>query len=75
LLGKIITEGRLPGGLNIKRRSCFISRSTKPTDKANMNDWLCACLMAVNEENAAGHMVVTAPTSAAGVTSGRLLFS
>ena len=33
-----------------------------------INDWLCAYAIAVNEENAAGHMVVTAPTNgAAGV--------
>src|SRR5690606_15723410 len=37
-------------------------------EKATLNDWLCAYAMAVNEENAAGHMVVTAPTNgAAGV--------
>jgi L-serine dehydratase len=37
-------------------------------DDSTANEWLCAYAMAVNEENAAGHMVVTAPTNgAAGV--------
>jgi L-serine dehydratase len=39
------------------------------------NDWLCAYAMAVNEENAAGHMVVTAPTNgAAGVVPAALYY-
>jgi len=63
------TEGCLPGGLNLPRRAkkLFEQLQSKPED-ANVNDWLCAFAMAVNEENAAGHMVVTAPTNgAAGV--------
>jgi len=63
------TEGTLPGGLNLPRRAAglYAQLSSEPTT-ANMNDWLCAYAMAVNEENAAGHMVVTAPTNgAAGV--------
>ena len=65
----LMAEGRLPGGLNIKRRAnALYQQLTNQPDKANMNDWLCAYAMAVNEENAAGHMVVTAPTNgAAGV--------
>jgi len=65
----LVTQGRLPGGLNIRRRApdLFAQLQTYP-EKANINDWLCAYAMAVNEENAAGHMVVTAPTNgAAGV--------
>lgn len=65
----LVAEGRLPGGLNIKRRaySLHLQLQANP-QKANLNDWLCAYAMAVNEENAAGHMVVTAPTNgAAGV--------
>lgn len=65
----LVAEGRLPGGLNIKRRAhaLFLQLQSNP-QKANLNDWLCAYAMAVNEENAAGHMVVTAPTNgAAGV--------
>ena len=63
------TEGVLPGGLNIPRRAKQLHEQLKEKpDKANVNDWLCAYAMAVNEENAAGHMVVTAPTNgAAGV--------
>ncbi len=65
----LVTEGRLPGGLNIKRRAHALYQQLQSNpEKANLNDWLCAYAMAVNEENAAGHMVVTAPTNgAAGV--------
>lgn len=65
----LLTEGILPGGLDIPRRAkaLFEQFKAKP-EEANLNDWLCAYAMAVNEENAAGHMVVTAPTNgAAGV--------
>jgi len=63
------TEGTLPGGLNILRRAKGLHQQlNEQPDKADVNDWLCAYAMAVNEENAAGHMVVTAPTNgAAGV--------
>ena len=63
------TEGILPGGLDIKRRAKHLYEQLQSeTNTANMNDWLCAYAMAVNEENAAGNMVVTAPTNgAAGV--------
>jgi len=62
-------EGTLPGGINIPRRakSLYEDLNNNP-QSANINDWLCAYAMAVNEENAAGNMVVTAPTNgAAGV--------
>lgn len=62
-------EGILPGGLNVKRRAKYLYQSLqlKP-ELSSMNDYLCAYAMAVNEENAAGHVVVTAPTNgAAGV--------
>jgi len=63
------TEGKLPGGLEISRRAKSLYQNLKnDTANANVNDWLCAYAMAVNEENAAGSMVVTAPTNgAAGV--------
>lgn len=63
------SEGVLPGGLNISRRAKELFQSIKNNlVNANINDWLCAYAMAVNEENAAGNMVVTAPTNgAAGV--------
>ena len=62
-------EGILPGGLELPRRARALHRQlVGHPDHANLNDWLCAYAMAVNEENAAGHMVVTAPTNgAAGV--------
>ena len=62
-------EGILPGGLKIQRRAKNLYQDFKNNpENANMNDWLCAYAMAVNEENAAGNMVVTAPTNgAAGV--------
>ncbi len=61
--------GTLPGGLNTPRRAKhLIQRLRAAPAGGNPNDWLCAYAMAVNEENAAGHMVVTAPTNgAAGV--------
>ncbi|BCN94183.1 L-serine dehydratase [Thiomicrorhabdus immobilis] len=63
------TEGILPGGLKVKRRAKNLYQHLLNDDNpVNANDWLCAYAMAVNEENAAGHMVVTAPTNgAAGV--------
>ena len=62
-------EGVLPGGLGIVRRAKALFQDIKNnTDDTTINDWLCAYAMAVNEENAAGNMVVTAPTNgAAGV--------
>ena len=62
-------KGILPGGLNIPRRAQTLHDDLDENPEwANINDWLCAYAMAVNEENAAGHMVVTAPTNgAAGV--------
>lgn len=62
-------EGTLPGGLNISRRAKNLYQQLiDHPDNTNVIDWLCAYAMAVNEENAAGHMVVTAPTNgAAGV--------
>ena len=63
------TDGTLPGAIALPRRAKGLhDRLTTDPDKATLNDWLCAYAMAVNEENAAGHMVVTAPTNgAAGV--------
>lgn len=52
------TEGILPGGLNTKRRAMRLHQSLQnDLENANTSDWLCAYAMAVNEENAAGHMV------------------
>ncbi|MBO6730290.1 MAG: L-serine ammonia-lyase [Maricaulis sp.] len=64
-------DGILPGGLNVKRRAPKMFRDLKeeaknPTDDplAPM-DWINLWAMAVNEENAAGGRVVTAPTNGA----------
>ena len=63
------TDGELPGGLGIQRRAKGLFQKLKNiSSNSNINDWLCTYAMAVNEENAAGNMVVTAPTNgAAGV--------
>lgn len=67
-------DGILPGGLNISRRANAIYRQLLKEHGNNsiqphqVNDWLSVYAMAVNEENAAGGRVVTAPTNgAAGV--------
>ncbi|MDH5545986.1 MAG: L-serine ammonia-lyase [Gammaproteobacteria bacterium] len=59
----------LPGGLNLERRAARLHEQLLSSPKQAENaDWLCAYAMAVNEENAAGNTVVTAPTNgAAGV--------
>ena len=70
----LVTEGILPGGLNVKRRAKGIhdkllaERGLNLTPPHTINDWMSTYAMAVNEENAAGGQVVTAPTNgAAGV--------
>jgi L-serine dehydratase len=66
-------KGILPGGLKVKRRapSLFEKLSEKPLATATHSDimnWINCFALAVNEENAAGGRVVTAPTNgAAGV--------
>ncbi len=68
-------EGILPGGLNVKRRAKNLFQQLSKEQYSNVNDWLCTYAMAVNEENAAGHMVVTAPTNgAAGVVPAVLYY-
>lgn len=59
-------EGILPGGLAVKRRAHNLHQQLLSNPKeAHLHEWLCAYAMAVNEENAAGHAVVTAPTNGA----------
>jgi L-serine dehydratase len=63
-----LTEGILPGGLNVRRRAPKMYRGLikrKATDPLNVVDWINVFAMAVNEENAAGGRVVTAPTNGA----------
>ena len=68
------TPGILPGGLKIRRRAPGLLAALKAEHGLNItaphviNDWMATYAMAVNEENAAGGQVVTAPTNgAAGV--------
>lgn len=68
------TSGELPGGLQVKRRAQHLHEKLQHDRFANnaphhgANEWLSLFAMAVNEENAAGGQVVTAPTNgAAGV--------
>lgn len=71
----LVTGGILPGGLNVHRRAPRLyqriqelERSGKPRDPLAPLDWVSLFAIAVNEENAAGGRVVTAPTNgAAGV--------
>ncbi|HZY77512.1 MAG TPA: L-serine ammonia-lyase [Jatrophihabitantaceae bacterium] len=65
-------EGTLPGGLKVPRRAPELYRrlcaETYATDPLRVMDWVDLFALAVNEENAAGGRVVTAPTNgAAGV--------
>lgn len=69
-------EGVLPGGLNVRRRAAGIYRYLQEQEKkdlpqrdpAEVMDWVSVWALAVNEENAAGGRVITAPTNgAAGV--------
>ncbi|MCF2870145.1 L-serine ammonia-lyase [Octadecabacter sp. G9-8] len=70
----LVTDGILPGGLHVKRRAKGIYDALRAEAGVNLtaphtiNDWMSTYAMAVNEENAAGGQVVTAPTNgAAGV--------
>ncbi|NKB29116.1 MAG: L-serine ammonia-lyase [Rhodobacteraceae bacterium] len=70
----LTSGGILPGGLNVRRRAKAIhdtlqaERGMNLTAPHTINDWMSTYAMAVNEENAAGGQVVTAPTNgAAGV--------
>ncbi len=66
-------EGVLPGGLFVKRRAPKIFKKLIEEKKANLNsndplimmDWVNLWAMSVNEENASGGRVVTAPTNGA----------
>ncbi len=70
----LTSDGTLPGGLNVRRRAKGIhdalmaERGMNLTAPHTINDYMSTYAMAVNEENAAGGQVVTAPTNgAAGV--------
>ena len=73
--------GILPGGLRVRRRAKGIhdalmaERGLNMTAPHTINDWMSLYAMAVNEENAAGGQVVTAPTNgAAGVVPATLRY-
>jgi L-serine dehydratase len=63
------TAGTLPGGLNVQRRAPAIYRQLRDerpsADPLGVMDWVALFALAVNEENAAGGRVVTAPTNGA----------
>ena len=66
------TEGQLPGGLKVVRRAAHLYATLRAEihnqELERLFDWLNVYAMAVNEENASGGRVVTAPTNgAAGV--------
>jgi L-serine dehydratase len=63
------TEGVLPGGLNVRRRApevhARLTSGVGANEAERLLDWLNVYALAVNEENAAGGRVVTAPTNGA----------
>jgi len=64
-------EGTLPGGMKVRRRARELHRKLSGAPEANLRDplttldWVNLYALAVNEENAAGGRVVTAPTNGA----------
>tara|TARA_R110002072_G_scaffold11875_4_gene52680 strand:+ start:2005 stop:3381 length:1377 start_codon:yes stop_codon:yes gene_type:complete len=62
-------EGVLPGGLKVRRRAPALWQKLQAAPQSNereqLFDWLNVYAMAVNEENASGGQVVTAPTNGA----------
>jgi L-serine dehydratase len=63
------TPGVLPGGLKVRRRAATLRAQLEgqpdETDPLRAMDWVTLYALAVNEENAAGGRVVTAPTNGA----------
>ena len=64
------SEGLLPGGLKVKRRAKNLYRQLQATQANNKDsleiiDWVTLYALAVNEENASGGRIVTAPTNGA----------
>ncbi len=73
------SEGILPGGMKVKRRAAGLYRKIKgqADDQSGLSamDWVDLYALAVNEENAAGGRVVTAPTNgAAGIIPAVLFY-
>ena len=75
-------QGVLPGGLNVKRRAMLFHKSLLRSTPKNVistsmsaMDWVNLYALAVNEENAGGGRVVTAPTNgAAGIIPAVLMY-
>jgi len=64
----MLGEGTLPGRLKVRRRAARMARDLQAsvaTDPMNALEWVNVWALAVNEENAAGGRVVTAPTNGA----------
>jgi L-serine dehydratase len=63
------TGGILPGGLSVRRRAerqrQLLEKADDPNDRLGTMEWVTLFALAVNEENAAGGRVVTAPTNGA----------
>ena len=75
----LTTEGVLPGGLKVRRRAPELLHQLEvegdQADPLRGMDWITLFALAVNEENASGGRVVTAPTNgAAGVIPAVLLY-
>jgi L-serine dehydratase len=77
----VVTEGELPGGLHVRRRAPALHRKLAAASGSNnrapheVMDWVSLYAIAVNEENAAGSRVVTAPTNgAAGIVPATLRY-
>lgn len=74
----LATKGTLPGGLRVTRRAPALHAAlleADPSDSLSAIDWVNVFAIAVNEENAAGGRVVTAPTNgAAGVIPAVMLY-
>jgi L-serine dehydratase len=69
VLAGLKSEGTLPGGLKVQRRAAAMKRQLESevfaTDPLRVLDWVTLFALAVNEENASGGRVVTAPTNGA----------
>ncbi len=78
----LTAEGTLPGGLSVPRRAARFHAELKRADNRNViastltaMDWINLYALAVNEENAAGGRMVTAPTNgAAGIIPAVLMY-
>ncbi len=68
--GCAAAEGELPGGFHVQRRApalaqALLGRAASPADPLRALDWVNLWALAVNEQNACGERVVTAPTNGA----------